>query len=201
MNFSVFNNKKIIDGVVRMTRPSILFMDIDSTNYTEHIVGIDEVGRVDIIAHREYSGDWYGDIILKFNNISNPFSFKAGDVLRIPSREANMKIWKDIDDSIVNENPIRSQFIDSKRLTTKDKKRIKYLEDKASNKANGSRQILPPNILKHGQDNVIKSKGKISLSGGHNVSKSKTSLSGDKNKSVKDKSIGQNVVKSKKTKR
>jgi hypothetical protein len=171
MNFSVFNNKKITDGVVRMTRPSILFMDIDNTNYTEHIVGIDEVGRVDLIAHREYSGDWYGDIILKFNNISNPFSFKAGDVLRIPSKDANMKIWKDINDSMVNENPIRSQFIDSKRLTTKDKKRIKYLEDKASNKANGSSQILPPNILKHGQDNVIKSKGKISLSGGQNVSK------------------------------
>jgi hypothetical protein len=171
MNFSVFNNKKVVGGSVRMTRPSILFADIDNTGYTEHIVGIDEVGRIDLIAYREYSGDWYGDIILKFNNISNPFSFKAGDTLRIPSKDANMKIWKDIDDYIVNENPIRSQFIDSKRLTSKDKKRIKYLEAKAKNKANGSSQILPPNILKHGQNNVIKSKGKISLSGGQRISK------------------------------
>ena len=173
MNFSVFNNKKVVGDSVRMARPSILFADIDGSGYTDHIVGIDEVGRVDLIAFREYSGDWYGDIILKFNNISNPFSFKAGDTLKIPSRDANMRIWKDIDDSIVNENPVRSQFIDSKRLTPKDKKRIKYLEDKANAKANGSSQILPPNILKHGQSNVLKSKGQIILSGGSKLASKK----------------------------
>ena len=35
-----------------------------------------------------------------------------------------------------------------------DKKRIEYLQKKASEKENGSKQILPPNILKEGDSNI-----------------------------------------------
>ena len=52
------------------------------------------------------------------------------------------------------EKSIKDQFIDSKRLTIKDISRAEYLKKKASQKENGSKQILPPNILKDGDTNI-----------------------------------------------
>ena len=57
-------------------------------------------------------------------------------------------------DQGLKEPSIRDQFVDSKRLTVKDKKRIEYLQKKADQKANGSKQILPPNLLKDGDKNI-----------------------------------------------
>ena len=58
---------------------------------------------------------------------------------------------------------IRDQFIDTKRLPVKDAKRIEYLQRKAAQKANGSSQILPPNILKEGEVNLTIGNGTISI--------------------------------------
>jgi hypothetical protein len=58
---------------------------------------------------------------------------------------------------------IRDQFIDTKRLPIKDAKRIEYLQRKAAQKSNGSTQILPPNILKDGETNIIIGNGSIIL--------------------------------------
>jgi len=163
MNFSVFNDKKIADGIVRMVTPSMLFDNIDTSVFENREVQADELGRIDLIALREYGGDWYGDMLLKFNNISNPFSFNVGDILKIPAKETAMRLWKDIADVNVNENPVRSQFIDTKRLTTKDVKRVEYLAKKAASKANGSSQLIPPNMVKHGESNIKVANKKISL--------------------------------------
>lgn len=163
MNFSVFNNKKVLDnGEVRMIVPSILFADIENSTFENREVQADEVGRVDLISLREYGGDWYGDLILKFNNISNPFSFNEGDILKIPAKDTIMSHWKEVSGTEATNN-VKSQFIDSKRLTEKDAKRVEYLAKKAQGKANGSSQIIPPNIVKHGESNIKVGNGKISL--------------------------------------
>ena len=52
------------------------------------------------------------------------------------------------------DDSIKDQFISSKRLTVKDVKRAEYLKKKADQKQNGSKQILPPNILKDGDKNI-----------------------------------------------
>jgi hypothetical protein len=60
--------------------------------------------------------------------------------------------------TISMETSLRERLIirtrNSKRLTTKDKKRIEYLQKKADQKENGSSQILPPNLLKDGEKNL-----------------------------------------------
>ena len=120
--------------------------------------------RVDLISLQEYGTDAMGDVILKFNNISNPFSFKEGDMIMIPDRSIPMKSWKEIVGFDIPElNEIKAQFLETKRLTEKDSKRIEYLKKAADKKANGSSVPAPPNILKPGDSNIVIGGGKISL--------------------------------------
>lgn len=157
-------NKKIVDGVVQMARPSLLFAKIEGQSYTEHYVADFEVCRVDLISLKRYGTDAMGDIILKFNKISNPFSFNEGDIMLIPDRNIELTQWKEIVGFDVPElNEIKAQFLETKRLTEKDKKRVDYLQKKADKKANGSSVAAPPNILKPGDSNIQIGGGKISL--------------------------------------
>lgn len=157
-------NKKVIDGVVQITRPTVLFASIEGEAYTEHYVTKSEVCRVDLISLAKYGTDAMGDIILKFNKISNPFSFNEGDIMLIPDRNIGLITWKEIVGFDIPElNEIKAQFLETKRLTEKDAKRVEYLKQKANKKANGSSIAAPPNILKPGDSNIVISGGKISL--------------------------------------
>jgi len=161
MKFITLERKKIVDGTVDFSKPTLVFSDTTSS-IAEHIVDEDQVGRIDLISLLYYRSADYCDYILKWNGISNPFSLKFGDVIEIPSHRDSLKIIKDI--KVTNskqEASIRDQFIDSKRLPIKDAKRIEYLQRKAAQKPNGSKQILPPNILKEGDSNIRIGNGKI----------------------------------------
>jgi hypothetical protein len=155
--------KPIIDGKVRMTQPSLIFIN-DVTVIAEHIVTEDDICRIDLISLKYYREAAYSDYILKYNGISNPFSINAGDVLLIPSTEATTTRiipFKsvNVDDDKLS---IRDQFINTKRLSKKDAKRIEYLQRKAASKPNGSSEILPPNIRKSDDaPNITIGNGKI----------------------------------------
>lgn len=141
--------KPILDGKVRMTQPTLVFIP-DLQVIDEHIVTSDEICRIDLISLKYYRDSAYADYILKYNRISNPFSINEGDVLLIPNNEfvtTKFPLFKSIN---ANENKlsIRDQFINTKRLSVKDAKRIEYLQRKAALKVNGSKEILPPNIRK-----------------------------------------------------
>lgn len=157
-------NKKIVNGILNIARPSVLFNEIEGSEYIEHYITSDEVCRVDLISLGEYGTDAMGDVILKFNNISNPFSFIEGETLMIPDRSIALKNWKDIVGFDIPElNEVKAQFLETKRLTEKDVKRVQYLAAKAEKKANGSSVPAPPNILKPGDSNIAIGGGKISL--------------------------------------
>ncbi len=124
----------------------------------------DEVCRVDLISLNEYGTDAMGDVILKFNNISNPFSFLEGDILMIPDRSIGLRNWKELVGFDIPElNEVKAQFLETKRLTVADVKRVEYLKAKAEKKANGSSVPAPPNILKPGDSNIAIAGGRISL--------------------------------------
>lgn len=161
MQFNTLNNKKIVNGRFKFTKPTLVFLD-DNTTIDEHIVTEDQVGRIDLISLLHYRSADYCDYILKWNGISNPFSIKFGDVLNIPNHREAIKVVKEI--KVLNttsEISIRDQFIDTKRLPVKDAKRIEYLQRKAAQKPNGAKQILPPNILKEGDTNIKIGNGQI----------------------------------------
>jgi hypothetical protein len=157
-------NKKIVNGILNIAKPSVLFQELEGSKYIEHFVTSDEVCRVDLISLHEYGTDAMGDVILKFNNISNPFSFIEGDMIMIPDRSIPMKNWKELVGFDIPElNEIKAQFLETKRLTEKDAKRVEYLKKAAEKKANGSSVPAPPNILKPGDSNISVGGGKISL--------------------------------------
>lgn len=141
--------KPIIEDKIRMTQPTLVFVR-DVPVLAEHIVQEHEVCRIDLISLTHYRDAEFVDFILKFNGISNPFLIQAGDVLLIPENEGTTTrsiLFKSIN---VNEDKlsIRDQFINTKRLSQKDAKRIEYLQRKANLKLNGSSEVLPPNIRK-----------------------------------------------------
>lgn len=168
MQFNTLNSKKLVGGKYKFTKPTLVFLETNEV-IAEHTVNEDEVGRIDLISLKYYRSADYCDYILKWNGISNPFSLKFGDVIEIPNNREALTIIKEIKvlnsstglTNASNESSIRDQFIDTKRLPIKDAKRIEYLQRKASQKPNGAKQILPPNILKEGDTNITIGNGKI----------------------------------------
>lgn len=154
MEFKSINNKRIKDGKLNITEPVVVFPE-NTKIIAVHTVTSDEICRIDLISNKYYNIDDYSDLILKFNNISNPFSINEGDVLNIPDKNVSFVSWKSIKDNKEGSTEsIKDQFINTKRLTTKDAKRAEYLKKKAAQRANGSSQIVPPNILKDGDKNI-----------------------------------------------
>ena len=49
MQFNTLNNKKLVDGKFKFTRPTLVFLDTNET-INEHIVTEDQVGRIDLIS-------------------------------------------------------------------------------------------------------------------------------------------------------
>jgi len=163
MQFDTLNNKKLIDGKYKFTKPTLVFLE-NNEIINEHTVTEDQVGRIDLISLLYYRNANYCDYILKWNGISNPFSIKLGDVLEIPNHRQALKAVKEIKVlNTTNEPSIRDQFVDTKRLPVKDAKRIEYLQRKAAQKPNGAKQILPPNILKEGDTNIKIGNGQIRI--------------------------------------
>lgn len=165
MRFNTLEKKKssVDNTKIIFTMPTVIFtnnVDIMAV----HTVTEDQIGRIDLISLKYYRDADYCDYILKWNGISNPFIIDEGDVLEIPVNISVLSTIKPI--KLVgppNEISIRDQFVDTKRLPVKDAKRIEYLQRKASQKANGSKQILPPNILKEGDSNIKIGNGFITI--------------------------------------
>ena len=116
------------------------------------------VMRPDLIAQAVYSNQGMTDLLLKYNDISNPFSVYEGQLLLIPNKTDLEKILKtpkkikDISDIEIDE--VETIFIDPK--TTQDKKRLELLK-----KQNKGKEILPSNVNKKGDQNIKIKDGKI----------------------------------------
>lgn len=157
MNLRTINDKELLADKIRITEPVILFnpkVNIIAT----HVVTKDQIGRIDLVAQEFYNNVNDFELILKYNNISNPFSINEGDVLQIPDNKLPLNKYdpiRNINNNETSNLDISKQFIQDKRLTKKDQKRVEYLKRKAAQKKNGSNQILPPNLIKPGDKNII----------------------------------------------
>jgi hypothetical protein len=151
------DKKQIADGKLTMSTPTFIFLEQEESSVQGiHIVESDETCRIDLVSLNEYGTHDHADAILKFNGISNPFSIKEGDVLFIPKRDISKKKFK-LTLNKNYKNPIRDQFINTKRLPVKDANRIEYLSKKYN------KEILPPNILQSGKENIEVTNGEIRI--------------------------------------
>ena len=167
MNLKTFENKRIVDGKVMMTEPTLLFSTSNTEVVNKIIVGKEYACRIDLLAERYYGSTSYADYLLKYNNISNPFTINEGDILLIPSDKSGLINFKKPVDKLTEEDGdvIRDKFLKTKRLPIEDQKRIEYLKRKAAQYPNGATEILPPNVLKTGGANVTIKDGVIKLNG------------------------------------
>lgn len=148
MNLKALLNKTT-DGIkLVMAQPTMIFRNKKAVTLLEdeHIVDKDECARPDLIALQYYGNQSKLDMILKWNGISDPFSINEGDKLEIPSPGTNF--FKLDRPKEFENNPVKEQFVDGKRLSKKDQRRLDALKKKY-----GKNDLLPPNVIPVGKKN------------------------------------------------
>lgn len=173
MELNTLINKNIVNGKVIMTEPTLLFSTAGTQVIGKFTVTEDYIGRIDLISREIYGTESYADYILKYNGISNPFSIGEGDVLLLPSKEASIVNWKKPVNpaGAAESDVVRDKFLQTKRLPVEDQKRIEYLKRKAAQYPNAAAELLPPNVLKTGQTNLVIQDGTITLKGGGDLTR------------------------------
>jgi len=128
--------------------------------------------RPDLISYEAYQNVNYVDIILKFNQISNPFSMSVGDLLLAPSLSAAIRFYREDRlraSKIINDT--KALFIDPKKASKKDLARLEQLQKIAARRGTGASEIKPTNLLRDNESpyktdgNMITFAPSISVSG------------------------------------
>lgn len=127
---------------------NINFLDTDIKIQDAFIIDEQLLCRPDIISSRSYGSSDHVDVVLKFNQISNPFAMEIGDIIVTPTLDSINKFYKE--DILIfsqNENKIKWLFIDESKATTEDLNRLKYVE-KISKRTSSPDVPAPTNLLR-----------------------------------------------------
>jgi hypothetical protein len=110
------------------------------------------LGRIDQLCWEAYNDLTGVDILMKFNQITNPFSINLYDIIAVPDQDSARSFYQK--DKLKTSQIIKDTkalFIDPKRASQKDIARIKQLEKLASKRQNGSSEVKPTNLLREGE--------------------------------------------------
>ena len=147
MDFKSLVNKTISGAKYILAQPTMMFRNKEKVNIIAyHIVKEDEVGRPDLISLEYYNTDTKTDIILKWNGISDPFALNPGEELEIPNDE--VPFYKLDRPRQFEDNKIKNEFVQGKKLNQKDKNRLDALKKKYNKEV-----LLPPNVIALGKKN------------------------------------------------
>lgn len=151
MEFKIFKNKNLSKDKDKLylAQPTMLFKSLDPSEYymiAKHTVKDDDIVRPDRIAVEHYGSTDGLDIILKFNGVQDPFSINIGDTLWIPID--SIPYFRLESPQMYEENPIKNQFIQTKRLSKTDQRRLAALKKKYNKET-----LLPPNVIPVGRKN------------------------------------------------
>jgi len=116
------------------------------------IVSEKHICRPDMLSYEGYGSVDYVDIILKFNQITNPFSFSLYDFIAVPSLSSALAFYRkqtNVKSPLVTD--IKALYIDPQKASQKDINRLQQLQKIAQKRANGSKEILPTNVLRKGE--------------------------------------------------
>ncbi len=99
--------------------------------------------RIDLVSIAAYGTDKYADLLMKYNNISNPFTLNADDILFIPTMDTiENELKPTVSKSASNAEKIRNyhKYIDKNKLpgnigSENNNKTIKKSEYKEANMA------------------------------------------------------------------
>lgn len=147
MDFKTLLNKTYDTVKLIMTQPTMIFRNKENAEIiARHVVTEDDKVRPDLIALKYYGDHTKTDMILKYNRISDPFSISPGEIILVPSPDtAYYRLERPMS---FEDNIVKRQFIDTKRLSQKDQKRIEALKKKYNKET-----LLPPNVIPVGKKN------------------------------------------------
>ena len=147
MDLKTLLNKTLSGAKYILAQPTMLFRNKEVVPIiATHVVQEDEVGRPDLIALEYYNDDSKTDIILKWNGISDPFALNPGEELEIPTD--TVPFYKLDRPRIFEDNKIKNEFVQGKKLSQKDKNRLDALKKKYNKEV-----LLPPNVIPVGKKN------------------------------------------------
>ena len=145
MDLKTLINKTVSGVKFILAQPTMMFRNREVVPIiATHIVKEDEVGRPDLISLEYYNTDSKTDIILKWNGISDPFSLSPGEELEIPTDE--VPFYKLDRPSKFEDNKIKNEFVQGKKLNKRDLARIEALKKKYNKEV-----LLPPNVIAVGK--------------------------------------------------
>jgi len=125
--------------------------------YNLYKVPKEYVMRPDLISQSVYNDSVYAEIILKYNEISNPFSINEGDIILIPDLDSAKQQIKipGVGTETDRASKIRDsyKYIDPLKRPVKGDNLKKFDERKI--------QILPPNIAQEGTEQITKRGGRV----------------------------------------
>jgi hypothetical protein len=107
--------------------------------------------RPDLIALAVYNDIRQVDMILKWNEISDPLSVREGDILIIPEKTGAKSFYVS---PSKERTQTKSNFVDESKKSKKDKNRLIALAKLSAKTKNGSSQNVKTNELKPGESNI-----------------------------------------------
>lgn len=127
------------------------YLDPDLTIKRVILVEDEQICRLDLICFEAYGNLDYIDALLKFNQITNPFSIDEFDLILVPSEASLNKYYKKEKKLSKIIKDTKSLFLDPSKASEKDKTRLEQLEKIAKKRKNGSVTPKPTNLLREGE--------------------------------------------------
>lgn len=166
-NKNVFNpdqelmNQKY--GIWDLTKSSVTYKGVNINVDMAYMVPEDLQMRPDLLAYRKYGKEGAFGFMLKFNGISNPFSFTEGFFMYMPSEtsineafDAKKKLDKGGNTNVSPAQAFRKS--QESKIVKPSEGRAKFLESKIKNQPG---QVLPPNLRQEGERSTTRKEGFI----------------------------------------
>lgn len=143
------NGEKMID----FTENNFKVNYADSLVKLQRIMLVEDrhICRPDLICFEVFGNLDYIDAILKFNQITNPFSMELYDIIAIPTVASLVRMYQKETRVSQFTRDTKALFLDPKRASQKDINRMKQLAKIASKRKNGSTTPKPTNLLRDGE--------------------------------------------------
>lgn len=145
---------------------NINFLDTDIKIQDAFIVDDFLLCRPDIISSRSYGSPDHVDVVLKFNQISNPFSMELGDIIVTPTLDSINKFYKE--DVLIfsqAQTSVKWLFLDQSKATKDDINRLDYVQRVADRRTGGD-VAAPTNLLRPGEKSFTFNSGDQSITVG-----------------------------------
>lgn len=139
--------------IIDFCEPTLL-PDFNNPNFVlDNLVKVnsDYISRPDLLCLVFYNDVSKVDLLLKFNEISDPLDINEGDLIFVPNADKATSFYKQPDKE---PEQTTNNFTDSSKKSKKDQTRLEILKKISSSTKNGSTLNTKVNELKPGEQNI-----------------------------------------------